>query len=84
MATLTSAIKKAKKITGMEPIISGQFFYFDYKGYEVSFAQNGNSDSATCFYTKRIGQKDDYQSDYFCGTFHDNLTQAFRFLDRKN
>lgn len=83
MATLSKSIKKANKVTGMQPVICGQFFFYDYKGYTVSFAQNGTEDSATCFYTKKIGLKDDTMTDYFAGIFHDNLTQAFRFLDGK-
>ena len=79
--TLTNAIKKAEKVTNQKPRIEGQFRKFDYKGFELSFAQNGRADEATNFYTRRHGNKDDLQTDYFAGTFHDNLSQAFKFMD---
>lgn len=81
MATLTNAIKKANKITGSQPKKDGQFFSCLYKGYEVSFAQNGNMDDVTCIYTKKATAKDDITTDYFAGTFHDNITKAFKFVD---
>lgn len=82
--TLTNAIKKAEKITGQTPSIEGQFYIFYYKGHTISFAQNGRYDEATNFYTKRIGAKDELISDYFAGTFHENLSQAFKFLNNYN
>lgn len=82
MATLTNTIKKATKFNnGVAPKYTGCEYVFVYKGYEVSFHRNGREDSATCFYTKRKGDKDDIITDYFCGTFHDNLTQAVKFID---
>lgn len=80
--TLTNAIKKAVKVTGQQPKINGQQRLFNYRGYVVSFAQNGREDQATCFYTRMHGQEDDLQTDYFAGTFHDNLTQCFNFINR--
>ena len=82
MATLTNAIKKAEKKTGKKATQQGQFYYYDYKGYQVSFAQNGNHDDVTCIYTRKHGHEDDLMTDYFAGTFHDNITQAFNFIDR--
>jgi hypothetical protein len=81
MATLTNTIKKANKVTGQEPKMDGMFYTYLYKGYEVSFAKNGSSDYATNFYTKRANLKDDIYTDYFAGTFHDNISQAFKFVD---
>jgi hypothetical protein len=81
MATLTNTIKRANKATNSKPQKSGQFYTYNYKGYELSFAQNGSSDEATCFYTKRANLKDDITTDYFAGTFHDNVSQAIKFID---
>jgi len=80
--TLTNAVKKANKVTGMQPKIEGQFRLYNYKGWVLSFAQNGRDDYATNYYTRREDQQDDLQTDYFAGTFHDNLTQAFNFINR--
>ena len=80
--TLTNAIKKAEKITGAKATIKGQHRYFEYKGFVLSFAQNGRYDEAANFYTRRKGQEDDLMTDYFAGTFHDNLTQAIDFINR--
>jgi hypothetical protein len=82
MATLTNSIKKAEKLTGSKMRIAGGFYCFDYKGYDLSFARNGNEDEATNFYTIKDGSRNDYQSDYFPGTFHDNVTQAVKFIER--
>jgi len=82
MATLTNSIKKAEKLSGSTVRIAGHLYCFDYKGYSISFFQNGRDDEATNFYTRRDDMQDDHQSDYFAGTFHDNITQAFRFVDR--
>jgi hypothetical protein len=84
--TLTKTIEKAEKISGSKIQKSGHLFFVDYKGYTVSFFPNGRLEDgveATNFYTKRIDLKDDFNSDYFAGTFHDNISQAFRFIDRK-
>lgn len=78
--TLTNAIAKAKKELGSEPVKDGQFYNFSYGPYTLSFAQNGRSDEATNFYTKKTAVKDDITTDYFSGTFHDNLTKAIKFI----
>lgn len=84
---IIKAIAKAEKLSGAKHRKNGQFFIVPYKGYTVEFACNGRFEptaEATNFYTKKVGVEDDLQSDYFAGTFHDNLTQAFKFLDRYN
>lgn len=81
--TLTNAIKKAEKATGQKATKQGQFYTFTLLGSTISFAQNGRSDQATNFYTKRVGPQDDITTDYFAGTFHDNLTQAIDFIKRR-
>ncbi len=84
MATIENTIKKGIKITGNQPVKKGNFYFFSYKGYDVSFAQNGSSGDSTNFYTKRKGLEDDHMTDYFAGTFHDNISQCFRFIDQSN
>ena len=79
---LTNAIKKAEKMSGQTIQRAGGFYFVTYKGYDLSFFQNGRDDEATNYYTKKHGMSDDYQSDYFAGTFHENLSQGFRFVDR--
>ena len=82
---ILNAIKKATKVTGQAPIQKGQFFHFEYKGYDISFAVNGRyseTAEATNYYTRKIGFNDDLQTDYFAGTFWDNLTQCFNFIDK--
>lgn len=79
--TLTNAIKKAEKTSKQTATKNGQFYTVDYRGYTVQFAQNGREDAATNFYTRKHGVNDDLATDYFAGTFHDNITQAFKFVD---
>lgn len=84
--TLQNTIKKAEKISGSKIQIHGQLHFVIYKNYTVSFFPNGRMSDyveSTNFYTKKVNAKDDFQSDYFAGTFHYNITKAFKFLDRK-
>lgn len=78
--TLTNAIKKAEKLSGQSIQRDGLFYFVNYKGYAIQFCKNGE-EWATNFYTLKHGYQDEHQSDYFAGTFHDNLSQAFRFVD---
>ena len=81
---IENAIKKIEKITGQKPTERDGKFYVDYLGYSISFFRNGReSENITCIYTIRDGMKDDSMTDYFPGTFHDNLSQAFAFVDRQ-
>ena len=82
---LIKTIKKAEKLSGAKAIQNGLFFNVIYKNHIISFAGNGRIEEnpeSTNFYTKKIGTKaDDSMTDYFGGTFHNNLTQAFKFID---
>jgi hypothetical protein len=80
---IQNAINKVQKITGANCLKSGQFYYFSFNGHVLSFAQNGTDDSITCIHTKRNNEKDDIMTDYFCGTFHDNITQAVKFIQNR-
>lgn len=83
---LSATIKKATKLTGNPVTSTGQTFYTQFNGYTLSFCANGrieDDNDAICFYTtKKPRTEDDMNSDYFPGTFHDNLTQAFKFINR--
>jgi hypothetical protein len=79
MATLTNTLKKANKVSAVKEV-SGRYTFI-HKGFEISFRRNGGYDEACNFYTKKVGYNDDIMTDYFCGTFHDNLSQAIRFVD---
>jgi hypothetical protein len=84
--TLSKTIQKAEKLSQTKIIVYGNLHFVNYRGYRISFYPNGriaDDVEATNFYTKRDDLRDDYNSDYFAGTFHDNITQAFRFIDRK-
>jgi hypothetical protein len=84
---LSKTIAKAEKITGQKPRVSNQTYYFTFNGYSISFMANGRSEDdrdAICFYTtKQARTEDDMNSDYWPGTFHDNLTQAFKFISKR-
>lgn len=83
---LSKTIKKAEKLSGSKIQISDDLYFVDYKGYTISFYPNGRlSDNveSTNFYTIKHGLSNDLNCDYFPGTFHDNLAQAFKFIDRK-
>jgi len=85
---VAAAIKKGNKITGTEvQKNSDNQHYWIYKGQCVSFFANGHfslESEIVCIHTRRVGDKADSMTDYFPGTFHDNLTKAFRFVDQCN
>lgn len=56
-------------------------YYAIINGCEVSFLANGDDrpdNSICCERCRRLGDEDDIQSDYWGGSFYDNLTQAIR------
>jgi len=80
---LTLAIKKAEKVTGAKAIVNGQFYSFIFGEEVLSFAVNGRLDensTITCIKTRRNWDMDDSMTDYSAGCFHDNLTQALKFI----
>jgi hypothetical protein len=86
MATLKNTIKKAEKLSGtkISKDSNGKYIVF-YKGYGISFYCNGKeteTSESTCHYVKKVGNKDDMTTDYFAGTFWDNITQCFASVDR--
>lgn len=88
MATIANTIKKAEKLTGNKVQVnpSNGKHFVKFNDYTISWFANGRltpDAEAICFYTaNRPRTEDDMNSDYFPGTFHDNLTQAFKFINR--
>lgn len=83
MATVTNTIKKIEKLTGEKVNSDGNRFYVEYKGYILEFYKNGSYDDVVCISTMRKGLENDSMTDMFYNTWHNNITQAFKFLDRK-
>ncbi len=79
---ITSAIKKVSKALNVEPIKRGQFYRFEYGKECLEFAQNGSSDEITCISTCRIGDESCAMTDYFPNIWHNNVTQAIKFIIR--
>lgn len=82
---LENAIKKAEQISGSKVQSKGQTYWVMYKGQRVEFSVNGRMEpgcSACCFYTCKSARTfEDSMTDYWAGTFHSNITQAFKFID---
>ena len=58
-------------------------YWAQIKNHIVSFYKNGET-STTCYHTKRIDEQDDPQTDYFCGSYWPNLTQAIRYAEQSH
>lgn len=79
---IENAIKKLSKLTKVEKGDNNQY-YAILNGTVISFYKNGGgSDQAICFHTKRVGEQSDSMTDYFPGSFHNNLTQAINSATR--
>ena len=85
MSTLKNTIKKAEKLSGVTVQIARANEHFvTYKGYKISFYPNGrmaDDVEATNFYTVKNPKHDDITTDYFSGTFHENISQCFKMID---
>ncbi len=82
--TVSKTISKIEKLTGqkIQTNSNGQCF-LTFNNRVISFYANGRNTpdaEAICFYTKYVNSQDDMQTDYFSGTFHDNITQAYNFV----
>ena len=86
--TIQNAIKKIQSLSGMKVQKNEvNLYWVNYKGYTISFHVNGRLDEngngeATNYYVKREDLTDDYQADYFAGSFWDNLTRCFKYVNR--
>ena len=82
--TVKNAIKKLSKL-GEVHVNGVNEHYVFYKGHVISFFPNGSAapeNNITCEHVKRVGEKDDPNSDYLAGSFFDNLTQAISYVER--
>ena len=76
--TVANAIKKLARYGEVKHPTSMQY-QTRIGDYIVSFLSNGEDrpdNTITCCHTQRVTEKADYNSDYFPGSFWDNLTQA--------
>jgi hypothetical protein len=79
--TITNAYKKLIKAGFTVLNVSGSFTAAHAASNRViEFHRNGGSDNVTCIRSRRISDKDDAMSDYFAGSWHDNLTQAIKLV----
>jgi hypothetical protein len=77
--TIANATKKLIKAGFIVLDVSGSFTAAHTASNRViEFHRNGGSENVTCIRSRRISDKDDAMSDYFAGSWHDNLTQAMR------
>ncbi len=83
-----SAIKKIEKYLGVEVQYDGHRFYWAYENEIGSFLANGHGgDKASAmehdacnWHRRRSNDHSDMQSDYFAGSFRDNLTQLLHSM----
>ena len=80
---LANAIKKLSQYGEVQKNSTGKYWVIIGE-YEVSFRRNGFGEdpSITCEHTRKLTDKDDSQSDYFAGSYRDNLTQAIKFATK--
>lgn len=76
------AVTKAEKLTGQKASVINNTATILYKGYRIEFFLNGTGPNATCYSTCRQDLHMDTQTDYFPQTFHDNITQCVKHIDR--
>ena len=79
---LENAIKKIEKRLGKGCVdISDRKAWVSHGGNILSFwVKNGREDHCHGWHTRRHDDHSDLMTDYFAGTFHDNLTQALSWL----
>lgn len=77
---LTNAIKKLEKL-GLKVTKNGPFYRAEANTSRIEFFAQG--DSITCINTcsLKTEKERDSMSDYFPETYHQNLTQAIRFIN---
>ena len=76
---LTNAIKKLSKFGEVQQ--NGQLFWVQKNQKVIEFMANGkinNNTNITCIRVRYAKDEDDTMTDYFSGTWCDNLTQAIR------
>jgi hypothetical protein len=77
--TTTNAAKKLTKAGFTVSEIKGSFqASHPATAYIIEYIRNGGSDNIICINVRRANDKDDSMTDYFAGTWVDNITQAIR------
>ena len=83
------AIKKIEKYLGVEVQYDGCRYWFQYENEVGSFLPNGHRggmdadamEADACnWHRRRVNDHSDSQSDYFAGSFRDNLTQLLHSM----
>ena len=75
-----NAVKKLEK-AGFTVSSQSPNAFRAYKGgrSEINFRKNGgDSTEVVCIEVRTVGAKDDSMTDYFAGTWCDNITQAIK------
>jgi hypothetical protein len=77
--TTTNAAKKLTKAGFTVSEIKGSFqASHPATAYIIEYIRNGGSDNIICINVRTTNDKDDSMTDYFAGTWVDNITQAIR------
>jgi hypothetical protein len=80
--TITKAIAKIEKKLNVKVQKLDQLYFAAYGARTISFYQNGRGEDITCIKTNNVNDPEDSMSDYFPGNYHDNISQAIRFVSR--
>ena len=82
--TLTNAIKTVEKRTGKKVQVDLNNRHFVIvNNNKLGFYPNGRitpNARITSIKVNRVGDENDYSSDYFSGSYYDNITQALKSL----
>ncbi|MDG4813055.1 hypothetical protein P8629_08545 [Hydrogenovibrio sp. 3SP14C1] len=82
---IQNAIKKLEKSGAVNETHDDYRFRFILNGEAITFSRNGRgSEEVTCIATCPLSMESerDSMTDYFPETFHDNITQAIKFVQR--
>lgn len=76
---IENAIKKLVK-AGFETENSGSFYYASKPDFSdvIEFTRNGSMDTVATIRVKGKKEQDEIYTDYFCGIYVDNISQAMR------
>lgn len=83
--TYTHALNKLRKFGHVNRTPGTGIHWASNGRYIVSFIVNGEDrpdQDTTCFHVKGVNERDELQSDYFCGSYWDTLTKAIRYAEK--
>ena len=78
---VTNAIKKLEK-AGMKVTNNGKFYRAEYDGGRIEFIDQMGSAICINSCSFNLEKQRDSQTDYSPECYHDNITQAIRFVSR--